>query len=80
MKGQLEGLEKMLEGEEYCMDIMVQSLAIQKALASLNKLVLENHLRTHVQEAFTKNDDTILEDTTQELLDLYELTAIRAKR
>ncbi len=47
MRGQLEGLEKMLDGEEYYMNITVQPLAIQKAIASLNKLVLENHLRTH---------------------------------
>ncbi len=47
IEGQFKGLEKMIEDEKYCMDILTQSLAIQKSLASLNKLILENHLRTH---------------------------------
>jgi hypothetical protein len=32
----------MIENEEYCMDILTQSLAIQKSLSSLNKLILAN--------------------------------------
>ena len=40
--GQMTGLQKMIDNEAYCMDILTQSLAIQKSLASLNKLILEN--------------------------------------
>ncbi len=50
IQGQAKGLEKMIENEEYCMEIFTQSLAIQKSLRSLNNLVLENHMRTHVAE------------------------------
>ncbi|MGK2854673.1 MAG: metal-sensitive transcriptional regulator, partial [Microbacteriaceae bacterium] len=50
LQGQLRGLEKMIESEEYCIDIVTQSLAVQKGLSSLNKLIVENHLRTHVTE------------------------------
>ena len=39
LEGQMRGLEKMIEEEEYCMDIITQSLAIQKSLRSLNKLL-----------------------------------------
>jgi CsoR family transcriptional regulator, copper-sensing transcriptional repressor len=76
LQGQLKGLEKMIEKEEYCMDIITQSLAIQKSLSSLNKLILENHLRTHVNDMFTKGD---VDKAVQELLGLYELTNIRSK-
>ena len=48
LEGQLRGLEKMIENEDYCIDIITQSLAIQKSLGSLNKLLVENHLKTHV--------------------------------
>ena len=76
LQGQLKGLEKMIDNEEYCVDIITQSLAIQKSLASLNKLILENHLRTHVKDMFvTGGTDKAIE----ELIDLYELGNIRSK-
>lgn len=52
LEGQLRGLSKMIESEDYCMDVITQSRAIQRSLESLNKLLLENHLRTHVTEMF----------------------------
>lgn len=76
LQGQLKGLEKMIENEDYCMDIITQNLAIQKSLSSLNKLVLENHLQTHVREMFKDGKD---EQALEELLKLYELTNIRGK-
>jgi CsoR family transcriptional regulator, copper-sensing transcriptional repressor len=52
LEGQVRGLAKMIENEDYCMDIIAQSRAIQGALESLNRLLLENHLRTHVTDMF----------------------------
>src|SRR5665213_3650321 len=73
LEGQLRGLEKAIENEEYCVDIITQSLAIQKSLGSLNKLLVENHLKTHVSEMFeeggSRRDDAIVE-----LLKVYELS------
>lgn len=66
----MRGVQKMIENEDYCMDIITQTLAIQKSINSLNKLVLENHLRTHVKHMF-ENDDT--DKAIRELLDIYEL-------
>lgn len=68
----------MIEKEEYCLDILTQSLAIQKSLASLDKLILENHIRTHVKDDFNSGDDKRRERATQELLDVYKLTSVRA--
>ena len=61
------------------MDILTQGLALQKSLASLNKLILENHLRTHVTEMFTTGSETEHEKAIQEMLNLYELNNIRSK-
>ena len=47
LAGQLRGLERMIDEEQYCVDIVTQSLAIQKSLRSLDRLIVENHLRTH---------------------------------
>lgn len=48
IKGQLEGLQKMIENDEYCINLLNQSLAIQNSLKSLDSLLLERHLETHV--------------------------------
>lgn len=77
INGQFGGLQKMIENEAYCMDILTQSLAIQKSLASLNKLILENHLRTHVTEMLGSNEASIQAKAIEELLGLYELNNVR---
>jgi DNA-binding FrmR family transcriptional regulator len=79
LEGQMRGLQKMIDNEEYCMDILTQSLAIQKSLKSLNKLILENHIRTHVAESLRTSEKEAQEAAIDELLDLYELSNVRGK-
>lgn len=69
----------MIEADEYCMDILTQSLAIQKSLASLNKLVLENHISTHIKQMLASNDEKNQKKAIDELLKLYEINNIRGK-
>ena len=76
LEGQLRGVEKMIENEDYCVDIITQSLAIQKSLRSLNKLLVENHLRTHVSEMFANGEQDVAVD---ELLRVYELNNNRSE-
>jgi DNA-binding FrmR family transcriptional regulator len=73
LEGQMRGLEKMVENEDYCMDIITQSLAIQKSLGSLNKLIVENHLRTHVTSMFEEGGEQ-REAAVAELLKVFELS------
>lgn len=80
LQGQLKGVEKMIDNEEYCMAIITQSLAIQKSLSSLNKLILENHLRTHIKDNLSSGKEKEQEEAINELLGLYELTHIRGKQ
>lgn len=68
IKGQLDGLYKMIERDEYCTDILDQSLAIQNSLKSLDDLILERHLRTHVSEQFENNK----EKAVIELLNVFK--------
>lgn len=79
LQGQLKGLEKMVENEEYCMDIITQSLAIQKSLASLNKLIVENHLRTHISHDLASGEADKQAAALDELISLYELANVRGK-
>lgn len=79
IEGQIKGLQKMIDNETYCMDILTQSLAVQKSLSSLNKLVLENHLTTHITDMITSGDASEHDKALEELLRLYELNNIRGK-
>jgi CsoR family transcriptional regulator, copper-sensing transcriptional repressor len=72
IQGQLRGIERMVEEEAYCVDIITQSLAVQKSLRSLNKLLVENHLRTHVSEMFEEGGDR-REAAIEELIAVFEL-------
>ena len=72
LQGQLRGVEKMIDDEAYCVDIITQTLAIQKSLRSLNKLLVENHLRTHVAELFDEGGSR-REVAVDELLKIFEL-------
>ncbi|MEQ6897444.1 metal-sensitive transcriptional regulator [Microbacterium sp. KR10-403] len=72
IEGQVRGLAKMIENEDYCMDMIAQSRAIQKALESLDKLLLENHLRTHVTHMFEHGGDQ-REQAVAELLKAYDV-------
>jgi DNA-binding FrmR family transcriptional regulator len=72
LEGQLRGVTRMIENEEYCVDIITQTLAIQKSLRSLNKLLVENHLRTHVTDMFAAGDDS-RDAAVAELLTVFEL-------
>lgn len=79
LEGQMRGVQNMIENEDYCMDILTQSLAIQKSIGSLNKLILENHIRTHIKESLTSGSEESQEKAIEELLGLYELSKIRSK-
>jgi CsoR family transcriptional regulator, copper-sensing transcriptional repressor len=68
--GQVQALEKQIEDDRYCMDVLDLSLSIQKALRSLDGLVIEGHLRTHVIEQMTGGET---ERAVGELLRLYKV-------
>lgn len=73
LEGQLRGVERMIEDETYCVDIITQTLAIQKSLTSLNKLLVENHLRTHVSDMYEEGGDQ-RDAAIVELLRIFELS------
>jgi DNA-binding FrmR family transcriptional regulator len=69
LKGQLEALLRSIESEEYCTSLLHQSYSIQNSLKSLDKLLLENHLKTHVQHQM--QDKKGQEKAIDELIELY---------
>ncbi|OJI09074.1 MAG: hypothetical protein COV08_02245 [Candidatus Vogelbacteria bacterium CG10_big_fil_rev_8_21_14_0_10_49_38] len=72
IRGQLEGLIKAIEEEKYCVDLITQSRSIQLSLKSLDRMLLENHLRGHVKHMLS--DAHQEEKAVKELVDLYALS------
>lgn len=62
IKGQVEGLQKMVENDEYCMDLLNQSLAIQNSLKSLDAVLFERHLKTHVMHQMHEEPEKAIEE------------------
>lgn len=72
IKGQVEGLERMVEAEKYCPDIIVQSLSVTESLKSFNAVMLENHIREHVAHQVKHGK---LDKTVEELVRIYKLNS-----
>ena len=71
LKGQMEGVMKMIESEEYCPAILRQSLSIQRSLKSMDELLLENHIKSHVKHQMqSPGQDT---QAIKELTEIYHL-------
>ncbi len=70
LEGQVRGLQRMVEEEAYCIDILTQTSAVKEALSGIEDLILENHLSTHVIEQIKEGQD---HKSTQEILNIYKL-------
>ena len=57
IEGQVRGVQKMLENDAYCPDIMVQVSAINAALNSFNKELMANHIKSCVAEDVRNGSD-----------------------
>lgn len=71
LEGQIRGLQKMIDSEKYCVDILHQSSAIKQALSSVEDLILKNHLSTHVVEQIKSGDES---KSVKEILEIYKLS------
>jgi len=71
IEGQVRGLQKMVEQEKYCIDIIHQSSAVKQSLSSVEDLILENHLREHVVKQIKSGKGA---KATREILEVYKLS------
>ncbi len=72
IRGQIEGVERMIESGRYCIDIVNQIRSIMAALRSAESLVLERHIRHCVKEAIVARDPRAGEEKINELLALFQ--------
>ncbi|MEZ0334798.1 MAG: metal-sensitive transcriptional regulator [Gemmatimonadales bacterium] len=70
IEGQVRGLQKMVEEERYCADVLTQVSSVQEALRGVGRAMLHNHLRHCASEAIRSDDPDRAEGMYDELMDL----------
>ncbi|MGI8988676.1 MAG: metal-sensitive transcriptional regulator [Bryobacteraceae bacterium] len=70
IEGQIRGLQKMVEEDRYCADIMIQISSVQQALRGLGRVLMRNHLQHCVTEAVAKGSPAKAESVYDELMEL----------
>lgn len=70
IEGQVRGLQKMVEEDRYCADIMVQISAVQEALRTVGRALMKNHLKHCAAQAINHGTPAQSEAMYDELLDL----------
>ncbi len=72
IEGHVRGVQRMVEEEAYCIDILKQTTAVQAAIDKVNSIILENHLHSCVITAIRGEDPGERERVISELLDVFE--------
>lgn len=74
VEGHVRGVGRMVEEGAYCVDVVNQILAVQRALKKVSSLVLDRHLHSCVIHAIQGNDAAAKEKVLGELLEVFEAT------
>jgi DNA-binding FrmR family transcriptional regulator len=72
IEGQVRGLQRMVESDRYCADILVQISSVQEALRSVGRNLMRNHLRHCASQAIRKGTAVQAEAMYDELLELMD--------
>jgi len=68
--GHLEKVISMVEKDEYCLDIIQQTQAVEMALKKVDELILENHLKTCVRESMESGKD--IDEKVKEVIEVFK--------
>ncbi len=72
IEGHIRGIQRMVDEDQYCIDILNQTSAIQKALERVDVMILENHLQSCVTTAIRGDDPKEREKVLRELVLLFQ--------
>ena len=70
-RGHLGKVIHMVESQQYCIDVLHQSKAVQRALKEADNLILENHLKTCAADAVKKGKKT---EAIEEVMSVFKRT------
>ena len=72
IEGHVRGIERMVENGEYCIDVVNQILAVQRALQKVNSMVLNRHLHTCVTTAIRGDHPNERERVIDEIMQVFD--------
>lgn len=70
IEGQIRGLQKMIENDTYCIDVITQTSAVKQGLSNVEDLLLENHLGGCILNQVKSGQ---AHKATEEILKVYKL-------
>lgn len=71
IEGQVGGIERMVEADRYCVDVLLQVAAVKAALDRVGQLVLGSHVDTCVDTAVTSGNKREARKKVAELMDVF---------
>lgn len=74
IEGHIRGVQRMVEQDAYCIDIIKQTQAVQSAIERFNSVILANHLNGCVVTAIRGDDRAERERMVDELLGVFQMT------
>jgi CsoR family transcriptional regulator, copper-sensing transcriptional repressor len=74
VEGHVRGVQRMVDEGVYCIDVVNQIVAIQRALKKVSAIVLDEHLHSCVTDAMQGPDGTAREKVLEELIQVFEAT------
>jgi CsoR family transcriptional regulator, copper-sensing transcriptional repressor len=74
IEGHLRGVIRMVEQDEYCIDVIRQIQAVESALNKVSSQILENHLNSCVITAIQGNDKKERERVLKEITEVFEMS------
>ena len=75
IEGQVRGLQRLVDEDRYCADILIQISSVQEALRSVGRALMKNHLRHCASEAIRDSAPGRDEAMYEELLNLMDMHA-----
>lgn len=70
IEGQIRGLQRMIEEDRYCADIITQVASAQEALRGVARALMKNHLKHCTASAVREGDNTKAEAMYDELIEI----------
>lgn len=71
IEGQVQGIQRMVEEDKYCVDILLQLTAVQGAVEQVQKLVLGQHIESCVTDAIRSGNSRDRQKKMDELLEVF---------
>ncbi|MBJ3776790.1 metal-sensitive transcriptional regulator [Acuticoccus mangrovi] len=70
IEGQVRGIQKMLEEDRYCVDVLTQTMAVRSALRGVERIILQDHADACIEHAIAHQDAEDQRQKFRELIDI----------